>query len=174
MEGINGLLIVASALSVFCQYIDANHRTEMLAHKKDASDIDTSDETGNPGLASVKESIDDFVAKDCLRMKDFVLYLFSFLILIVLAITSHNTANLFGLLDKAELQAAGIVFISFSGVLLLTLSLFIIVRFKAMQTEKNNGITNINRLKQDYELVKKSIEYPVKINNHQNKPLREI
>ena len=143
-------MIVASALSVFCQYIDTNHKNDIQIIKNDILKMDLCDADKNPGIAEVKKSWDDILNKACLRANSYVVALFVYLASIVLFMSVQSflvaiTYTIPPLILHSIIGSFGI------GLLLL----FIRVggRIKGMWAEQSTFKTDANALKKTHKAV---------------------
>lgn len=151
MDGINGLLIIASAFSVFCQYIDNNHRSEISTAKEKAKKIDLD----GAALHSLKKEVDDFIATDCLRMKGHVMSLFTLLIAIIISITLFNISSALDWLSYSTMSTIDSSVTGVFGIVLTWMSVSIAKKYIAMQNEKKD----VARKCDDYSKQVNHIEY---------------
>lgn len=154
MESLNSLLIIASAFSVFGQYIDTNHRNEYKTVKAKLFDLELHDLDHNKGMADVKKRIDTFDAKDCLRAILYTRFLFAYLIAIVITIgTYHYKQLVHGNFTSTEAVLYNhVITLSFSTALGI-ISILLAWRLYSMNNEKYKAQEAIKQIKETYDTV---------------------
>ena len=158
MEGLNSLLIVASAFSVFCQFIDTNHKNDVQAIKDSLAKLNLTEDKKNTGIAQVKESWDNVVNHNCLRAKNYVIALFLYLSAIVLLISAQN----FYLATASSEEAKAILsishyIVSFLGGFLLVLFILAAIRVAKMWNEQIYLENKAKETQKIYKAVRASI-----------------
>lgn len=158
MESLNSLLIIASAFSVFGQYIDNNHRSEIEAEKNKIDGWDLSESLHNNGFAVVKEKIDDFKAKECLRATTYVKSLFVYLATIVATIAGYHASQVIFVLSESQKNEATNIVTTFFGVVLFFIAWGMGHRLKGMLDEKRQAKTEVLGLKGFYDIAKATLD----------------
>ncbi len=154
MESLNSLLIIASAFSVFGQYIDNNHRSEYQAVKDKLFNLELYDLDHNEGMGDVKKRIDHFDAKNCLRAIRYIQVLFLYLISIVATIGLYHYVQ-YAKGDFTDAEAAlynYVITFSFSSTLFL-ISILLAWRLFSMNKEKNKAIDAVKQIIDTYDAV---------------------
>ena len=158
MENLNSLLIIASAFSVFGQYIDNNHRSEYQAVKENLANLDLSDADHNDGMRDVKEQIDDFLAKNCLRATRYIVGLFMYLVSIAFAVgLYHGIQAQWGEFDKATASSITHTVMFIFSATLIIISFSLTKRLKAMYEEKNEAKSEVREIKKIHDTVVRTI-----------------
>lgn len=161
MDGINGLLIIASAFSVFCQYIDNNHRAEIKEAKEKARALDLSSQV----LTGLREEVDDFLAKDCLRVRSHIFALFGFLLAIIITTTYFNFHMVYSPLTAATERVVNHCITGLFGFFLAVISVTICARYIGMQAEKKTVDLDSKRYVKETTHLQYVIEYTKKTNH---------
>lgn len=153
MEYINSLLIIASAFSVFGQYIDNTHRLEIQTIKNKLRVLDFKLADSNPSMAQVKEDWDNALACTCLGAKNFVKALFIYLVLIVLTVGVFSFIKACFEVDAATLTVANQWVIVMLSLVLLWVSISLGIRLRMMTIQKNNLSTEVTGVLSLYDTV---------------------
>lgn len=155
MDGLNSLLIVASALSVFCQYIDTNHKSDIQTIKSNISKLDFSEADKNHGMAEVKKSWDDILNSRVSRANNYVVALFFYLASIVSFISIHNFQIA---IEYIVIPSSPHYVVSIFGLILLFLFICIAMRIKGMWAEQVSLKNDANVLKKTHKAVRAAIQ----------------
>lgn len=158
MDSINSLLIIASAFSVFGQYLDNSHNHEIDKLKKELSGLDLSDANHDDGLSMIKLRWDDFMNKDCLRAKPFVAVLFVYLIAIVFCVTLTNGLCFFVEFSGSQMRSMDRFITMLFGGVLLVISLLMTFRLMAMMKQRIKRAEAAEEINNLYQPVRASID----------------
>lgn len=156
MDSLNSLLIIASAFSVFGQYIDTNHRNDIQAIKEKLYQLDLSDADHNSGMADVKTQWDDFMNSDCLRARSYVLSLFLYLILTVLFISVASGLSALGIWGITNNNKSWLILLF--GVVLLIISVLMVWRLLEMGKERERAKENARNIHDLHRAVHTAIQ----------------
>lgn len=164
MESLNSLLIIASAFSVFGQYIDNNHRSEYQSVIDNLAGIKLADADHNDGMRDVKERIDDFLAKDCLRATRFIIGLFVYLASVALVVGIYYFVQFkWGVFVEPHLTEIHNGVMSFFSIVLLLISSLMTWRLKAMYSEKMKAKIEVKEIKKLHATVTRAMSSSIKV-----------
>lgn len=158
MDSINSLLIIASAFSVFGQYLDNSHNHEIEKLRSTLSGIDLSDADHDLGLAKVREKWDDFMIGECLRAKPFVIALFFYLLSVVLFIAVVNSLSSYYHYNVSKIRHIDHFMTAVFGSVLLIVSSAMTRRLISMMREKGKKQAKSEEIMTLYSSVRASID----------------
>jgi len=147
-SSLNGLIIVASAISVIAQYSDTIHRTEVASMKDQMRDVDLKNTNGDAGLVSIKPDWDEFMKGECLRANRFVEALFVFLIA---CIVFHAVVVFFPDYSGKWALLCFAIYLGWT-------SLWLGLRLRCMAKEREDKRSSTKQIRATYEAVMSSIK----------------
>jgi len=149
MEGFTSLLIIASAFSVFGQYLDNIHQKEIEHIKNKAEQIDIADHWAE----QVRKNRDDLISKPCKRAKRYVFALFVFLLVMLAIVAWNSVAKLTGW-NEVNGEWRMVV----SSCMLLMISISLGYRLWNMSQERSRFERDLGSLQETADAIKNTLE----------------
>jgi len=157
MEYLNGMLIIASAFSVFGQYIDTGHRHEIQCLKDSLEKLDFDDPDGDDGLNECKVEWDRLRIIEPLRTQFLIGVLAAYLVSLVIYFTAYHLGILFFSWPVEKSAYINNLATASAGVILVLISISMFVRVYKMASQKKKFKDKCKSLSVMLKVIRKSI-----------------